>query len=127
VAYSPLGRGFLTGRFQRYEDLPEGDWRRNSPRFKGDNFAKNLTLLERVRAMAAEKGVTPAQLGLAWVLHRGDDIAPIPGTKQRRFLEENVKAVDLRLSPEDLRRLDEIAPKGSAAGNRYPDMSLVNR
>ena len=127
VAYSPLGRGFLTGRFQRYEDLPAGDWRRNSPRFKGENFGKNLALLERVRAMANEKGVTPSQLALAWVLNRGEDIVPIPGTKQRRFLEENVTAAGVRLSPDDLRRLDEIAPKGSAAGNRYPDMSLVNR
>jgi aryl-alcohol dehydrogenase-like predicted oxidoreductase len=127
VAYSPLGRGFLTGRFRRHEDLPEGDWRRNSPRFKGENFGKNLALLDRVKAMAAEKGVTPAQLALAWVLHRGTDIVPIPGTKQRRYLEENVGALAIRLSDEELARIDAIAPKGSTAGDRYPDMSLVNR
>ncbi len=129
VAYSPLGRGFLTGRFQRFEDLPEGDFRRNSPRFQGENFQKNLDLLDRVKAIAAEKGVTPAQLALAWLLAQGDDIVPIPGTKQVKYLEENVAAVDIKLSPEDLRRIDEVAPKGAAAGQRYAEagMQTVNR
>lgn len=129
VPYSPLGRGFLTGRFGRFEDLPEGDFRRNSPRFQGENFQKNLELLDRVRAIASEKGVTPAQLALAWLLAQGEDIVPIPGTKHRRYLEENVAAVDTVLTPEDLKRIDEVAPKGAAAGERYPAaaMQTVNR
>lgn len=129
VPYSPLGRGFLTGRFQRFEDLPEGDFRRNSPRFQGENFQKNLQLLDRVRAIAAEKGVTPGQLALAWLLAQGEDIVPIPGTKHRRYVEENVAAVDIKLTSEDLRRIDEVAPKDAAAGERYPEaaMQTVNR
>jgi len=129
VPYSPLGRGFLTGRFGRFEDLPEGDFRRNSPRFQGENFQKNLELLDRVRAIASEKGVTPAQLALAWLLAQGEDIVPIPGTKHRRYLEENVAAVDTVLTPEDLKRIDEVAPKDAAAGERYPAaaMQTVNR
>jgi aryl-alcohol dehydrogenase-like predicted oxidoreductase len=129
VAYSPLGRGFLTGRFHKFEDLPEGDFRRNSPRFQGENFQKNLQLLDRIGTIASEKGVTPAQLALAWVLAQGEDIVPIPGTKQRKYLEENGKAVDVELSPEDLRRIDDVAPKGAAAGQRYAEsgMQSVNR
>ncbi len=127
VAYSPLGRGFLTGRFRRFEDLPPEDYRRNSPRFQGDNFRKNLELVERVRQIAAEKKVTPSQLALAWLLAQGNDIVPIPGTKRRQYLEENAAAVGITLTPEELRRIDEAAPKGAAAGQRYPDMSTVNR
>jgi aryl-alcohol dehydrogenase-like predicted oxidoreductase len=127
VAYSPLGRGFLTGQIQRFEDLPEGDYRRNSPRFQGENFQKNLELVERVKEIADEKGVTPSQLALAWLLHQGEDIVPIPGTKRRKYLEENVAAVEITLTEEDLRRIEEAAPKGAASGERYPDMSTVNR
>ncbi|HSB81836.1 MAG TPA: aldo/keto reductase [Candidatus Methylomirabilis sp.] len=127
VAYSPLGRGFLTGRFRRLEDLPEGDWRRRSPRFQGENFQKNLVLADRIKAMAAEKGVTPAQLALAWLMAQGQDIVPIPGTKQRSYLEENVAAQAIKLTAGDLRRLHEIAPKGVTAGDRYADMSSINR
>lgn len=129
VAYSPLGRGFLTGRFEKFEDLPTDDYRRNSPRFQGDNFQKNLDLVRRVGELAQEKGCTPSQLALAWVLAQGDDIVPIPGTKHRKYLEENVGALDVELSSEDLRRIDEVAPKGVASGERYPEhmMELVNR
>ena len=127
VAYSPLGRGFLTGKFRRFEDLPENDFRRRSPRFQGDNFQKNLALVERVQQIAAEKKATPSQLALAWLLARGPDIVPIPGTKRLAYLEENVAAVSVALSPEDLARIDEAAPKGAAVGQRYPDMSTVNR
>ncbi len=127
VAYSPLGRGFLTGRFRRFEDLPLDDYRRSSPRFQGENFAKNLALVERITAIAAEKKVMPAQLALAWLLAQGKDVVPIPGTKQRPYLEENVAAVKIRLTAEDLKRIDEVAPQGVAAGDRYPNMSLVNR
>ncbi len=127
VAYSPLGRGFLTGRFQDPEDLTEGDFRRRHPRFQGENLKHNLQLVERVKEIAQEKGATPGQLALAWVLSQGDDIVPIPGTKRRKYLEENVAALQVRLSPADLARLDEAAPKGIAAGNRYADMSTVNR
>ena len=127
VAYSPLGRGFLTGRFQTIEDLDPDDYRRRSPRFQGENFQRNLDLVERIGQMAKTKGLTPSQLALAWVLHRGDDIVPIPGTKQVRYLEENVRALDIQLSPDELQQLEEIAPKGIAAGERYPDMSSVNR
>ncbi len=129
VAYSPLGRGFLTGQIRRFEDLPEGDFRRTSPRFQGENFEKNLELVERVREIASEKGVTPGQLALAWLLHQGDDIVPIPGTKRREYLEENAKAVDVELTDEDLARIEEIAPVGAAAGERYNEanMQTVNR
>jgi aryl-alcohol dehydrogenase-like predicted oxidoreductase len=127
VAYSPLGRGFLTGRFKRFEDLPEGDFRRMSPRFQGDNFARNLELVERVRAIAAEKKVTAGQLALAWVLARGGDIVPIPGTTRVGHLEENVAAgTALRLGAEDLARIDEVAPKGAAAGHRYAEAGMRN-
>ena len=127
VAYSPLGRGFLTGAITSPEDLAEDDFRRNNPRFQGENFQRNLDLVERVKEIASEQNCTPGQLALAWVLHQGDDIVPIPGTKRRRYLEENIEAVDIKLSPEDLARIDEAAPVGAAAGDRYPDMSAVNR
>jgi aryl-alcohol dehydrogenase-like predicted oxidoreductase len=126
VPYSPLGRGFLTGRFRSAADLPEDDFRRVNPRFEGENFERNLELVERVEEIAAKKDVTAGQLALAWVLARGDDVAPIPGTKHRRYLEENVAALEVELSEEDLRRIDEVAPKGVAAGDRYADMSPVN-
>jgi aryl-alcohol dehydrogenase-like predicted oxidoreductase len=127
VAYSPLGRGFLTGRFRSPDDFPEGDFRRNNPRFQGENFYANLRLVERVRELAREHDCTPGQLALAWVLHQGEDIVPIPGTKRRTYLEENVQAAELDLSEEDLQRLDDAAPAGATAGDRYPDMSVVNR
>jgi len=127
VPYSPLGRGFLTGRFQSPEDLLEDDWRRNNPRFQGENFQKNLDLVDEVKRLADAKGVPPAQLALAWVLHQGDDIVPIPGTTNPDHLDENLAALDVRLTDEELNRIDEIAPKGAATGNRYPDMSSVNR
>jgi aryl-alcohol dehydrogenase-like predicted oxidoreductase len=129
VAYSPLGRGFLTGQIRRFDDLAKDDYRRYSPRFQGDNFAKNLELVRRIEEMAREKGCTPAQLALAWVLAQSEDIAPIPGTKRRKYLEENVGALNVKLTPEDLQRIDEIAPQGAAAGTRYPEsmMSMVNR
>jgi aryl-alcohol dehydrogenase-like predicted oxidoreductase len=127
VAYSPLGRGFLTGRFRSLDDLEPTDFRRRSPRFQGENFQKNLDVLARIEELAREKGVTPSQLALAWVLHRGDDIVPIPGTKRVPFLEENVRAAGVTLSEDEMRRIDEAAPKGSTAGERYPDMSSVNR
>jgi len=127
VAYSPLGRGFLTGEIRSVDDLAPDDFRRNSPRFQGENFDRNLELVGRVRELAAEKGVTPGQLALAWVLNQGPDIVPIPGTKRRAYLEENVAAATIELSPSDLARLDEAAPRGAAAGERYPDMSPINR
>ncbi len=127
VAYSPLGRGFLTGQIQSFEDLPENDYRRNSPRFQGENFDRNLGLVEKVREIAREKGVEPSQLALAWLLHQGNDIVPIPGTKRRKYLEENAAATEVELTNDDLSRIDEAAPKGVAAGDRYPDMSSVNR
>jgi aryl-alcohol dehydrogenase-like predicted oxidoreductase len=128
VAYSPLGRGFLTGQFQRFEDFPADDYRRNSPRFQGENFQKNLDLVTRVQEIAKEKACTPAQLALAWVLAQGEDIVPIPGTKRRPYLEENIGALNVDLTPEDLRRIDEVFPKGAAAGDRYPEhmMARVN-
>jgi aryl-alcohol dehydrogenase-like predicted oxidoreductase len=126
VAYSPLGRGFLSGRFRKPEDLDEDDFRRFHPRFQGENFKRNLELVDRVEEIAREKQVTPAQLALAWVLHRGEDIVPIPGTKQHRTLEENVAAVDVELSADDMERLDAAAPLGATAGDRYADMSRVN-
>lgn len=127
VPYSPLGRGFLSGSFTKFEDLPEDDYRRFSPRFQGENFNKNLKVVEQVKAIAQEKGVSPSQLALAWLLAQGEDIVPIPGTKRRQYLEENVAATEIKLSPEDLQRIDAVAPKGIAAGDRYPDMSTVNR
>jgi len=127
VAYSPLGRGFLTGRFQRPEDLPEGDWRRNHPRFQGVNFQKNLELAHQVQEIAKSKNLSPSQVALAWLLHRGQDIVPIPGTKQRKYLEENVIALKVDLSTTDLSEIDAVFPRGLAAGDRYPDMSTVNR
>jgi len=119
VAYSPLGRGFLTGRFRRVEDLPAGDFRRTSPRFQGENFKRNLDLLDRIRDMAARRGVKPSQLALAWVLSRGGDVVPIPGTTSRAHIEENAAATAIQLTPEELRQIDEIAPRGAAAGERY--------
>jgi aryl-alcohol dehydrogenase-like predicted oxidoreductase len=129
VAYSPLGRGFLTGQFKRFEDLAEDDYRRHSPRFQGENFQKNLDLVGRIEEIAREKNCTAAQLALAWVMAQGSDIVPIPGTKRRKYLEENLGALDVKLSDDDLRRIDEIAPVGAAAGTRYPEamMSAVNR
>ena len=129
VPYSPLGRGFLTGQIKSYDDFAPDDSRRNGPRFQGENFQKNLELVKRIQEIAAEKGCTPAQLALAWVLAQGEDIVPIPGTKRRKYLEENVGALELHLTSEDLRRIDEIAPKGVAAGERYPEaaMKAVNR
>ena len=129
VAYSPLGRGFLTGQIKRFDDLAPDDFRRHNPRFQGENFQKNLELVDRVEDMAAEKGCTPAQLALAWVLAQRQDIVPIPGAAQRHHLEENVGALDVELTPEDLERLDEIAPKGATAGARYAEagMAAVNR
>jgi aryl-alcohol dehydrogenase-like predicted oxidoreductase len=129
VPYSPLGRGFLTGRIASPEDLPENDSRRSGyfPRFVGENFQRNLDLVERVKEIAAQKAVTPAQLALAWVLAQGEAIVPIPGTKRRTYLEENAAAGNVELTPEDLRRIDELAPVGAAAGDRYADMSTVNR
>src|SRR4051812_8505599 len=127
VAYSPLGRGFLTGRFKTIDDLDANDYRRHSPRFQGENFQRNLDLVERIEDLAREKGVTPSQLALAWVLHQGNDIVPIPGTKHVRYLEENAAAMDVELTDEDLARLDEVAPAGAAAGDRYADMSSIDR
>lgn len=126
VPYSPLGRGFLTGQIQKFEDLAEDDYRRFSPRFQGDNFIKNLELVRRVKEIAAEKGVMPSQLALAWLLAQGNDIVPIPGTKRREYLEENIGAIAIELTKEDLARIDEAAPKGAAFGTRYPDMRSVN-
>jgi aryl-alcohol dehydrogenase-like predicted oxidoreductase len=128
VAYSPLGRGFLTGQIKTFEDLAEDDYRRFSPRFQGENFQKNLDLVKEVEDMAREKKCKPSQLALAWVLAQGDDIVPIPGTKRRKYLEENAAAVDVKLTSEDLRRLREVFPAGAAAGSRYPEsmMSLIN-
>ncbi|HLW81996.1 MAG TPA: aldo/keto reductase [Candidatus Acidoferrales bacterium] len=129
VAYSPLGRGFLTGQIKSYEDLPADDYRRNSPRFQGDNFANNLELVRRVEEIAKEKNCKPSQLALAWVLAQGEDVVPIPGTKRRKYLEENVAALDVELTPEDLRRINEVIPQGAAAGARYPEhmMKAVGR
>jgi len=127
VAYSPLGRGFLTGRFQRLEDVPESDWRRRMPRFQSDNFQTNLRLVERVKEIAARRKVAPSQIALAWLLAQGDEIVPIPGTKRRRYLEENAAAIEIELNSGDLPWLDEAIPRGATAGQRYPDMSTVNR
>jgi aryl-alcohol dehydrogenase-like predicted oxidoreductase len=128
VAYSPLGRGFLTGQFKKFEDLPADDYRRHSPRFQRENFQKNLDLVSRVEQIAKEKGCKPSQLALAWVLAQDKNIVPIPGTKRRKYLEENVAAIDVKLSAQDLQRLDEIFPTGAVAGDRYPEhmMKIVN-
>ncbi len=125
VAYSPLGRGFLSGRFRKLEDLPPEDFRRNHPRFQGENFQKNLDLVSKVEEIAREKGCTPSQLALAWLLARGEDIVPIPGTKRRRFLEENVRALEVALTSADLERIDEVAPQGVTAGDRYPKAGML--
>jgi aryl-alcohol dehydrogenase-like predicted oxidoreductase len=127
VAYSPLGRGFLSGRITSPEDLDPDDFRRRNPRFQGENFEKNLELVERVREIAEEKGATPAQLALAWVLRQGDDIVPIPGTKRASYLEENARAAEVELSDEDLARIEEAFPRGATSGERYPDMSSIDR
>jgi aryl-alcohol dehydrogenase-like predicted oxidoreductase len=124
VPYSPLGRGFLTGQIRRFEDLAEDDFRRHSPRFQGENFQKNLDLVARIGEIASEKGCKPSQLALAWLLAQGEEIVPIPGTKRRALLEENVGAVHVELTPEELARIDEAAPKGAAAGTRYPEASM---
>jgi len=126
VAYSPLGRGFLSGRWRSPEEIPDGDFRKGNPRFQGENFARNMALVERVRELADAKDATPAQLALAWVMHRGDDVVPIPGTKRRSYLEENVGASAIELTEDDMRALDEAVPAGAAAGERYPDMSSID-
>ena len=127
VAYSPLGRGFLTGTITSPDQLPEGDFRRSSPRFQGENFARNLELVRRVEEIARDHDCTPGQLALAWVLAQGDDVVAIPGTKRRTYLEQNVEASELDLTAEDLARLDEAAPVGAARGDRYADMSPIGR
>ncbi|HEY4130014.1 MAG TPA: aldo/keto reductase [Gemmatimonadaceae bacterium] len=127
VAYSPLGRGFLTGQYKSFDELPENDFRRRNPRFQGENFQKNLDLVAAIERIATTKGVTAAQLALAWVLSRGDDVVPIPGTRHVQRLEENVGADNVELTREDIIEIDEILPVGSASGARYPDMSTVNR
>ena len=125
VAYSPLGRGFLTGQIKRFEDLALDDFRRNSPRFQGENFDRNLSLVKRVEEMAARKGVKASQLALAWVLAQGSDIVPIPGTKRQKYLNENVHAIDVHLSKDDLAALDALAPRGAAAGARYDERGMA--
>ena len=125
VAYSPLGRGFLTGQITSPDDFDDDDFRRHQPRFQGENFTRNLELVEQVRAMATERGITAGQLALAWVQAQGDDVVAIPGTKRRTYLEENVASLDVKLTPDDLDRLDAILPAGAAAGDRYPDMRWV--
>jgi aryl-alcohol dehydrogenase-like predicted oxidoreductase len=124
VPYSPLGRGFLTGQIKSVDDLATDDFRRNSPRFQGENFQKNLDLVREIEAMAREKGCAPSQLALAWVLAQGNDIVPIPGTKRRRYLEENVGALNVTLTTDDLARIDRIIPPGAAAGTRYPEPAM---
>jgi aryl-alcohol dehydrogenase-like predicted oxidoreductase len=125
VSYSPLGRGFLTGQFRKFEDLPADDYRRNAPRFQGENFQKNLDLVKKIEEMAREKNCTPAQLALAWVLAQGNDLVPIPGTKRRKYLEQNLAAADIKLTRDDLERIDQVAPKGVAAGPRYPAAAMA--
>lgn len=129
VAYSPLGRGFLTAKITSLDDLADNDWRRSMPRFEQENFGRNLVLVERIKALAARKGCSPAQLALAWVLAQGDDIVPIPGTKRRRYLEENIGALDVHLAPDELAEIDAILPAGAAAGSRYsaPGMRTISR
>jgi aryl-alcohol dehydrogenase-like predicted oxidoreductase len=124
VPYSPLGRGWLTGKIRKPEDIPADDWRQNHPRFQGENFQKNLDLVARIEDLAQEKGCTPGQLALAWLLAQGPDIVPIPGTKRRAFLEENVRAVDVQLTESDLQRIEEVAPRGAAAGSRYSEAAM---
>ena len=128
VAYSPLGRGFLTGRFKRVEDLPADDWRRHNPRFQGGNFTKNLALVERIERWSAARGCAPAQTALAWLLAKGPDIVPIPGAKHRGRLTENVAALGLHFTPDEVAELDRLAPLGAASGLRYPEagMAIVN-
>src|SRR5689334_11068467 len=127
VPYSPLGRGFLTGKIRSPQDLEEDDFRRNNPRFQGENFQRNFDLVARVQEIAEETGHTAGQIALAWVLSRGEDVVPIPGTKRRRYLEENVEAIDIELTDEELERIEQAFPKGAAAGERYPDMSTIDR
>ncbi|WP_093007968.1 aldo/keto reductase [Sphingomonas palmae] len=127
VPYSPLGRGFLTGQFKSPDDLPEDDYRRHSPRFQGEAFERNLDLVRAIEEMAQGKGCTPAQLALAWVLAQGDDIVPIPGTKRRKYLDDNLGALDVSLSNADLKRIDEVLPPGAASGERYPSMATIDR
>ena len=129
VAYSPLGRGFLTARITNLDELPNNDWRRGMPRFEGENFRRNLQLVEKIRAFSADKGCTPAQLALAWVLAQGDDIVPIPGTKRRQYLEENAGALDVCLTPQELAEIDTLLPPGAAVGARYsePGMRAINQ
>lgn len=124
VPYSPLGRGFLTGRFQSLDDLAPDDWRRHNPRFQGENLQRNLRIVEEVKRLATEKRCTPSQLALAWVLGQGKDMVPIPGTKRLQYLEENIRAVDIRLTPEDFARIDRALPQGVAAGERYPEAAM---
>ncbi len=124
VAYSPLGRGFLTGRFKTVDDFPADDFRRISPRFQGENFAKNLELVKTIEEIAKSKGCTPSQLALAWVLAQGDDIVPIPGTKHIKYLAENLGALNVRLTGDELRRINDVVPVGAAAGMRYPAQSM---
>lgn len=126
VAYSPIGRGFLSGRFKTIDDLEPTDYRRLSPRFQGDNFARNLDLVRRIEEIAGAKGVTPAQLAIAWILSRGNDIVPIPGSRSIGHLEENIAAAEIELTAEDLARIDEVAPKGVASGERYPSTSMAS-
>ena len=127
VAYSPIGRGFLSGRWRSVDDLDPDDWRRNNPRFQGQNFQRNLDLVAKIEEIAREKGVTPAQLAIAWVMAQGEDIVPIPGSKSRKHLEENAAAAEIELTREELARIDAVAPKGVAVGDRYPNMATVNR
>ncbi|HXB58607.1 MAG TPA: aldo/keto reductase, partial [Candidatus Acidoferrales bacterium] len=124
VAYSPLGRGFLTGKFKTLDDLPADDYRRNTPRFQGENFQKNLNLANLVQQLAAKKNCEPSQLALAWVMAQGENIVPIPGTKRRTYLEENVAATNIKLTPDDLKQIAEIAPAGVASGARYPELMM---
>lgn len=127
VAYSPLGRGFLTRAFQSPDDFAPDDYRRHAPRFQGENFAKNLALVDKVKEIAAGKGIKPSQLAIAWLLTQADDIVPIPGTKRRKYLEENAAAVEVMLTADELAAIDTVMPKGVAAGDRYSDMTAVNR
>ncbi|MGE5403176.1 MAG: aldo/keto reductase, partial [Ignavibacteriales bacterium] len=124
VAYSPLGRGFLTGQIKSFDDLPQDDFRRNSPRFQGENFQKNLDLVKRIEEIAKSRGVTPGQLALAWVLAQGEDIVPIPGTKRRKYLEENAGALKIELTRQEIQQIDEVIPKGAASGLRYPEAAM---